>query len=58
MGDVSRMDNEIFNQINKVRNDPKSFVDYLKNVLNKFDGDVLKRDGKTNLRTNEGQRAV
>lgn len=27
-------------------------------MLDQFDGDVLKRDGKTNLRTNEGAKAV
>jgi hypothetical protein len=27
-------------------------------MLDQFDGDVLKREGKTNLRTNEGPKAV
>jgi uncharacterized protein YkwD len=27
-------------------------------MLENFDGDVLKREGKTNLRTNEGAKAV
>ena len=27
-------------------------------MLEQFDGDVLKREGKTNLRTNEGSKAV
>ena len=55
---IPKIDQEIFTQLNKIRQDPKSFTPYLKQVLDKFDGDVLKREGKTNLRTNEGIKAV
>lgn len=55
---ATKMDMEIFTLLNKVRADPPSFVPYLQKLLDQFDGEILKREGKTNLRTNEGVKAV
>ena len=55
---ATKVDKEIFTLLNKVRAEPTSFVPYLQKMLEQFDGDVLKREGKTNLRTNEGPKAV
>lgn len=58
MDRVQRLDKEIFNLVNQVRQDPKSIVSYLERMLANLDGEVLKREGKTNIRTNEGAKAV
>lgn len=54
----TKIDKEIFDMVNKVRNDPKSFVPYLEKVLSQLDGDVIRREGKANIKTNEGAKAV
>ena len=58
MESVPKLDQEIFQQLNKLRADPRSFIPSLQTLITKFEGDVLKREGKTNLRTNEGVNAV
>ncbi len=55
---VPKLDKEILELLNKVRQDPKSFVPSLNKVLNQLDGEVIKREGKSNIRTNEGAKAV
>jgi len=55
---ATQVDKDIFALLNKVRADPPSFVPSLQKLLEQFDNDVLKREGKTNLRTNEGTKAV
>jgi uncharacterized protein YkwD len=55
---ASAVDKELFTLLNKTRADPHSFIPNLQKLLECFDGDVLKREGKTNLRTNEGPKAV
>lgn len=55
---ATKVDKEIFALLNKTRAEPQSFIPYLQTMLGQFDGDVLKREGKTNLRTNEGPKAV
>ena len=52
------MDKDIFTLLNETRANPKSFIPHLQKLLECFDGEVLKREGKTNLRTNEGPKAV
>uniref|UniRef100_A0A7S2UZA8 SCP domain-containing protein n=1 Tax=Fibrocapsa japonica TaxID=94617 RepID=A0A7S2UZA8_9STRA len=44
--------------INKVRADPQSFVPAFQERLGRYDGKVLKREGKPNLLTDEGVDAV
>ena len=55
---ATAVDKELFNLLNKTRADPHSFIPHLQKLLECFEGDVLKREGKTNLRTNEGPKAV
>jgi uncharacterized protein YkwD len=55
---ATKVDKDIFHMLNKVRADPQSFIPHLQKLLEQFEGDVLKREGKTNLRTNEGPKAV
>jgi len=56
--DSAKVSQDIFHLINKVRKDPKSIVSQLKEMEAKFEGDLLKREGKPNLRTKEGAKAV
>jgi uncharacterized protein YkwD len=58
MENGSKMDMEIFALLNSIRLDPKSFIPTLSKVIDQFEGDVIKREGKVNLRTNEGVKAV
>lgn len=55
---VPKLDREVFELVNKVRQDPRGFIQSLNKVLNQLDGEVIKREGKTNIRTNEGAKAV
>ena len=48
----------IFELINKLRTDPKSFIPECENLMERFEDDLLKHPGKTTLRTKEGQEAV
>ena len=57
-GDVSEMDRQIFEVQNKIRTDPRSCIPHLQEMLNRFEGDLLKQPGKTTLRTKEGKSAV
>ena len=56
--DVSENDAQIFDLMNKLRDDPKSFIPHLQEMLGRFEGDMLKQPGKTTLRTKEGPAAV
>jgi len=58
MEGLRKIDKEIFTLVNQVRQDPKSFVPQIEKVLAQLDGDVIRREGKTNIRTNEGAKAV
>lgn len=55
---ATKIDKQLFVLLNKTRADPPSFIPHLQKLLEQFDGEVLKREGKTNLRTNEGPKAV
>jgi uncharacterized protein YkwD len=55
---ATKVDKDLFALLNTTRANPQSFVPHLQKMLEQFDGDVLKREGKTNLRTNEGPKAV
>ena len=52
------MDQSIFDTTNQLRTDPTSFIEYLENRLQYFDGDILWLPGRNGLRTNEGPAAV
>jgi hypothetical protein len=52
------LDMDILNLINSARADPKSLVTPLEKMLSCFEGDILRREGKVNLRTKEGTKAV
>lgn len=43
---------------NNIRENPKSLIPDLEEMLKCFDGPLLKRDGKVTLRTKEGDNAV
>ena len=55
---VSQLDKEIWEWHNRVRKDPKCLKPDLEALLEKFDGMLLKRQGKVTLRTKEGAEAV
>ena len=38
---VQKLDREIFEQMNKLRSDPRSFIPYLQEMLAQFDGVLL-----------------
>ncbi len=48
---------EVIKQINKLRKFPRSFIPFLQEHLECFDGNVLKRDGQ-NMLTEEGPKPV
>lgn len=56
--DVKDIDKEIFQLHNDIRQNPKSFVEHLEDLKDKFDGMLLRRPGKVTLRTKEGVDAV
>jgi uncharacterized protein YkwD len=56
--EVNEIDRQIFDLVNKLRTDPKSFVPHLQEMAKRFDGFLMKQPGKTTLRTKEGQAAV
>jgi len=55
---VSDLDKAIFELHNDLRKNPKGFVPELEAMLELFDGNLLKREGKVTLRTKEGMEAV
>ncbi len=56
--DVKEIDKNIFAMHNNLRENPKSLIPDLQEMLNNFDGMLLKREGKVTLRTKEGENAV
>ena len=56
------IDREIFEENNKLRQDPKSFIPDLTEILELFDGsnekDMRRSEGRSILRTREGKAAV
>jgi uncharacterized protein YkwD len=56
--DISEMDRQIFELINRVRSNPALFVPHLQEMQGKFEGYLMKQAGKTTLRTKEGAAAV
>ena len=56
--DVSEVDRLIFTLHNDVRRNPKQLVPDLEAMLENFDGNLLKREGKVTLRTKDGPDAV
>ena len=54
-----REDLELFELINKVRENPSCFIPSLQKMVTNFDGELYKRGGdRPNLRTKEGAKAV
>ena len=58
MENTSQLDKEVFEWHNNVRTNPTCLVPHLEDMLTKFDGMILKREGGINLRTNEGAAVV
>lgn len=56
--DVAETDRQIFELINRVRQEPKIFIPHLQELLGRFEGFLQKQPGKTTLRTKEGAAAV
>ena len=52
------LDRKIFDEHNKLRANPRSYIPYLQEMLGHFDGDVYRKPGKPMERTHEGQAAV
>ena len=57
-GNISEIDKQIFEYHNNIRKDPKMLIPDLEEMINQFDGMLLKRPGKVTLRTKEGVDAV
>ena len=55
---VQEIDKEIFEWHNNLRKNPQILVEDLEQMLEQFDGLLLKRPGKVSLRTKEGKEAV
>jgi len=47
----------IFNEHNRIRADPQSYVEILENQIKFFKGDILYRPGEVPIQTNEGVKA-
>ena len=60
--DVKPIDREIFEESNKLRQNPASFIKDLELILEQFDGsnekDMRRSEGRSILRTREGTAAV
>ena len=57
-GNVQQIDKEIFNLHNEIRKNPQMLIEDLNQMIEQFDGLLLKRPGKVTLRTKEGKDAV
>ena len=55
---ISEVDKKIWTLHNEIRRDPKVLIPDLQQMLEQFDGMLLKRQGKVTLRTKEGKDAV
>ena len=55
---VAKIDQEIFEWHNNIRENPKLLVSDLQEMVEQFDGKLLKRPGKVTLKTKEGAEAV
>lgn len=55
---VQQIDQEIFALHNNIRKDPQMLIKDLEEMMEQFDGLLLKRPGKVTLRTKEGKDAV
>ena len=55
---VQEIDKEIFEWHNNLRKNPQILIEDLEQMLEQFDGLLLKRPGKVTLRTKEGKEAV
>jgi len=49
---------DILNTINAVRSTPTTFIPMLEERMKRYEGNVLRREGKPNLLTQEGEEAV
>ena len=56
--DVPETDREIFNLINKVRADPKDFIPFCEDLITRYEGLLIKQQGRVTIRTKEGPQAV
>ena len=52
----NKLKQEVFEEHNKIRANPKSFIPILKTVLGYFKKDVIYKPGQIPLQTNEGQK--
>lgn len=52
------IDREIFELHNNIRKNPQMLIEDLEQMIECFDGLLLKRQGKVTLRTKEGKEAV
>jgi uncharacterized protein YkwD len=55
---LSTLENEVLDEINLARTNPKTYARLLADYRATFRGNIVKRPGKVDLRTNEGTRAV
>lgn len=56
---ASKIDKEVFEEANKVRQNPKSLINHLKSMLPNFKGNIYDRgENKPKIRTKEGAQVV
>lgn len=58
MSDFRKHEQEFFNEVNKVRSNPKSVIPILEKMLPLFDGNVFRKPGEIAIETSEGPDAV
>ncbi|EGR33777.1 scp-like extracellular, putative [Ichthyophthirius multifiliis] len=49
---------QVYEELNKVRQNPLSYILYLENIIQYFDDLILNKPGETPVKTNEGKSAV
>lgn len=54
----ARLAREIHAETNLLRRNPSAYAEHLERMLPRFDGDLLERPGRPDLRTDEGAAAV
>lgn len=55
---LSKLENDVFKELNLARRDPKAYASLIEKTLQYYDGKLYKYPGKITIRTNEGPKAV
>lgn len=58
MSYLTQLEKQVFYELNAVRRDPKGYAQHVKNLMQYFDGKMLKMPGEVTLVTQEGRAAA